>query len=228
MNQKSVSAKLSIPLTDDELEELDQFLMSEATSDDTMMIDALDGYLTAIAVGPRALPMSEWLSGVWGTDKAHAPDFESPTDGQRIIDLIIRHLNGIIATLEQDPDTINPMFECLTNDETDDIRLDAAMWSYGFLTGVQLNWDDWEPMVNDSDGIKAFYPIYLLGDEDIGPEDKELIETPEQREALTAQIPGSVAWIYQFWQPSRLANDTCPCGSGQPFKECCGAVVALH
>ena len=228
MNHKTVSANQSKPLTDDELEELDQFLMSEATSDDAMMIDTLDGYLTAIAIGPRALTINEWLSRVWGSDDEHRPDFESPTEGQRIIELIIRHLNSIIATLERDPDYINPMFECLNEDETNDTRLDATMWSYGFLTGVKLNWDEWDPLINDSDGIKAFYPIYLLGDEEIGPEDRKLIETLEQRDALTELIPGSIAWIYQFWQPFRLADQTCTCGSGQPFNECCGAAAVLH
>jgi uncharacterized protein len=43
------------PLSDDEMDELDQFLMSDATSDETMILDMLDGYLTAVVIGPRNL-----------------------------------------------------------------------------------------------------------------------------------------------------------------------------
>ena len=46
-----MSSKISTPLSDDELEELDRFLLSENTSDETMLLDMLDGYLTAIVIG---------------------------------------------------------------------------------------------------------------------------------------------------------------------------------
>lgn len=54
-----------MPLSQKELIELDNFLMSDDTSDETMMLDALDGYLTAIVSGPVTLKTSEWLPGFW-------------------------------------------------------------------------------------------------------------------------------------------------------------------
>ena len=54
------------PLSDEELAELDQFLLSDVTSEETMLMDGLDGYLTAIVVGPRTVMPSQWLPGVWG------------------------------------------------------------------------------------------------------------------------------------------------------------------
>ena len=54
-----MTAKLSIPLSDEELEELDQFLMSEAVSDEAMVLDTLDGYLTAIVIGPATIPPAD-------------------------------------------------------------------------------------------------------------------------------------------------------------------------
>ena len=50
-----MTAKLSTPLSDEELEELDQFLMSDAVSDEAMLLDTLDGYLTAIVIGPATI-----------------------------------------------------------------------------------------------------------------------------------------------------------------------------
>lgn len=54
MTKHSVTNQL-LPLSEEEINELDSFLMSEATSYETMSIDALDGYLTAIVIGPTTL-----------------------------------------------------------------------------------------------------------------------------------------------------------------------------
>jgi hypothetical protein len=51
MTRHSVTNQL-LSLSEEDIEELDNFLMSEATSYETMSIDTLDGYLTAIVIGP--------------------------------------------------------------------------------------------------------------------------------------------------------------------------------
>ncbi len=55
---------LDEPLSDKEFNELDKFLMSDSVGDDGMTMDALHGYLTAIALGPEMIPMAEWLPTV--------------------------------------------------------------------------------------------------------------------------------------------------------------------
>ncbi len=40
------------PLSDDELQEFDNFLLFEVDCDESMTLDTLDGYLHAIAIGP--------------------------------------------------------------------------------------------------------------------------------------------------------------------------------
>ncbi len=57
---------LHAPLSDHELDQLDTFLLSDATPDDCMDIVALDGYLTALAIGPGLVPPSARLPVVWG------------------------------------------------------------------------------------------------------------------------------------------------------------------
>lgn len=58
--------QMMAPLSDEEMDELDSFLLSDATSDETMMLDCLDGFLTSIVTGPVMLKPSEWLPRVWG------------------------------------------------------------------------------------------------------------------------------------------------------------------
>ena len=241
MNRFNSTAHFLLPLSENDLDELDQFLMSEATSDETMMLDVLDGYLTAIVIGPTTLSFNHWFSGIWGPEKEDMPKFATMAEAQRIIDLIVRHMNGIIAAFEDDPDEIEPLFSIWPYSEGESELYDGESWAYGFVQGLKLCRKDWQPLFDDPTGKEMFKPLYLMGEEDVTPEEMELSDSPEQRAALTEQIPASIAWIYRFWLPYRQAmvermettkhrttvktgrNDPCPCGSGQKFKKCCGA-----
>jgi uncharacterized protein len=238
---------LSDELTGEELIELDQFLMSDATSDETMLLDSLDGYLTAIVIGPTTLPTSRWYPGIWGSGKDDAPVFDSPDEAMRIMTLIMRHYNSIVASLQYDPDTHEPLFDYFQIEGVDREYVDGEMWAYGFMEGIALCQKDWKALLDDPQGKEWMHPIRLLGDDDLSDEELSLLETPEQREALALQIPESLANIYRFWLPHRQAihelqlastyqreqpkvgrNDPCPCGSGKKYKKCCGMAPTIH
>jgi uncharacterized protein len=84
---------LETPLSDAEIGELDAFLMSEATSDECMDLVTLDGFLTALVLGPRLVASSVWLPVVWGGTSE--PVFESKDQAERIISLLLRRMNMI-------------------------------------------------------------------------------------------------------------------------------------
>lgn len=236
-------------LSEDELEELDQFLMSDAVSDESMILESLDGYLTALVVGPTTIMPSRWFPGVWGPTEEHAPEFESMAQYQRIMELLFRHMNMIIRVLMHDPDGFEPLFTTAQYDGSDREFLDGEAWAHGFMQGVALCRNDWQPLYDSAEGQAWMRPIRLLGDDDAGPEQDELTRTPAQREELAEQIPAGIAAIYRYWLPYRHAvserqaadlvqrqqargglkigrNDPCPCGSGNKYKKCCG--TQLH
>lgn len=62
--KESNPLQMMAPLSDEEMDELDAFLLSDATSNETMMLDCLDGFLTSIVIGPVMLMPSEWLPRV--------------------------------------------------------------------------------------------------------------------------------------------------------------------
>lgn len=197
------SPNLLSPLTEDELDELDQFLMSDITSDETMWLDTLNGYLTAIAIGPTTLTFDRWFSRIWGPAEEDMPAFESQNEAQRIINLIIRHFNGIIAVLEHDPDAIEPLFEAIDTDDGEEY-LDGEMWADGFMQGVDLCRQDWQPLFEDDEGATILSPILLLNFEDDTPLDElDIAKTLQHRSELTQCIPGCIAWIYRYWKPYR-------------------------
>ncbi|MGA7178007.1 MAG: UPF0149 family protein [Thiobacillaceae bacterium] len=238
---------LASPLSDEEVAELDSFLVSDATSDETMSLDTLDGYLTAIIIGPTTLTMSQWYSGIWGDQEDDAPHFETMEDAQHIMELIMRHYNGIIWSLQDDPDSHEPIFHFRTQEGDTREFVDGEMWAYGFMQGLELCRQDWKALFDDARGAEWLNPIRLLGADDLTEEEDALTLTPEQREEIANNIPASVAAIYRFWLPYRQAihelvlsetyrrdypkvgrNDPCPCGSGKKFKKCCGMAGTLH
>ena len=235
-----LAAPLSPALSAKEREELNNFLLSEITSDETMMLDTLDGYLTALVIGPVSLKPSQWLPTVWGPKVSDEPAFETMEQAQHVLDLILRHMNGIVESLRHDADAHVPVFDTLVYENDPREYADAEMWAHGFMTGIALCRKDWQPFLDEPDAAEVLRPIHLLGSDDITSEELTLTETPEQREEIGKLIPASVASIYRYWQPIRPAevelmgtirrdqpkvgrNDPCPCGSGKKFKKCCGA-----
>ena len=242
-----MTANLSAPLSDEELEELDRFLLSAAVSDETMLLDTLDGYLTAIVIGPATILPSQWLPGIWGPGEDDAPDYRSREQAQRILELVTRHMNGIIWTLQYDADAFDPLLDSMVYEGDPREYVVGEMWAYGFMQGIELCRQDWQPLFDDPAARDALRPIHLLGAEGLSEAEEALTRWPAQREKLAAQIAASVAAIYRFWLPRRQVqherlvastfrregpkpgrNDPCPCGSGKKFKKCCGAAPTQH
>jgi uncharacterized protein len=233
--------RLMAPLSAAEFNELDRFLASDATSDETMMIDALDGYLTALVIGPVDVPTDKWLPGIWGPKPDHAPTYQSAEQGQRILDLIVRHCNGIRWSIDYDPDDIDSIFDTASYQDKSKEYLDGEMWAYGFIQGIALARKDWQPLFENAQAMESLMPIYILGADDATPEQQALSNTPAKREILTQQIPASIGTLWRFWHPDHRPkaevmatpvkrsepkvgrNDPCPCGSGKKYKKCCGA-----
>jgi uncharacterized protein len=247
MTKPHRTSRHSTPIEEDEMDELNQFLLSDATSDETMMLDTLDGYLTAIVTGPASVKTSEWLPGVWGSSERDEPAFDTFEEAQHILDLILDQRNGIVESLQQDPDRFEPVFDYVAYEGDTREYLDGEMWAHGFMRGIKLREHDWKPFLDDPDNAAVLRPIYLLGAEEVTDEEEKLVETPAQREELAKQIPACVAAIYRYWLPHRKEvfeqavtstfqreqpktgrNDPCPCGSSKKFKKCCGAATTLH
>ncbi|MEI7455168.1 MAG: UPF0149 family protein [Nitrosomonadales bacterium] len=226
-------------LTDEEMDELGDFLISDATSDETMMLDRLDGFLTALASGPFIPANNVWLPQVWGPTLQDEPTFVSDAQRERITSLIMKNRSSIVLRLRESLDTFDPVFDSAVYPDSEREFVDGEMWAYGYMTGIHLQREAWQRFFDDAQSAEVLHPIYLLGTEELAQDAEAKVETPEQREALSMQIPESIAAIYRFWQPYRVAtsvpvshfqreqpkigrNEKCPCGSGRKFKKCCG------
>lgn len=227
--------EVSGPLTDEELDELDRFLLSDATGEDAMDISMLDGFLTALAVGPSTLSPNRWMPLVWGGDVVWA----SRQQMDRMTTLVFRHANDILLYLRDDPDTFEPLLYEREEDGESIPVIDE--WCTGFVKGMALDEAGWQSLMEAEEGEELLYPILLYGTETGWDELEQNPQIAARQAEFAAMLGDSVMAIMEWWLPVRKAgstvrreepkvgrNDLCPCGSGKKFKKCCGGQKVLH
>jgi uncharacterized protein len=181
------------PLTEEELSSLDDQL-TNLPSDASMTLDGMDGYLTALLVGPTPIgASSDWLPVIWGGDQEPAPaPFASNQKRKRATVLVLRHLRSIEAALSGTPDAWEPVFSVAEVPGSQGEELaDATDWCMGFLAATDLAPDAWAPLNADPEIGPGLATIaWLGGDVDVAadaedqPSDEEL-DDPQVRDQLS-------------------------------------------
>jgi uncharacterized protein len=218
---------LNLNLAEPDLTTLDEFLMSDRSTEDSMMLSDLDGFLTAVAIGPKIIMPSEWLPHIW---RGEMPAFKDDAEIQAVLGAIMARYNDILRNLDQDEPVCEPIYWHAKNG----LEI-AGDWAEGFLEGVALRRKAWEPIFADPDAGIAMLPIMALCSDEHGDPLLEF-DMEEEREVAAAMpdlVPDCVVTIDDFWRrrdASRSArrtspkvgrNQVCLCGSGRKFKNCC-------
>src|SRR5450631_189768 len=87
-------------LTDAQLDRLAEFL-SNSKDGQAMNIEQLDGFFAALIAGPDVVPPSEYLPEVFGGEMSDTCAFTDLGEANEILGLLMRHWNGIAATLHK-------------------------------------------------------------------------------------------------------------------------------
>ncbi len=184
---------LNTPLSEEELDELNEFLLSDTVSEECMDASMLDGFLAALVVGPEAIPFNEWIDVVWGGEEA--PVFASQEQAQRVIDLIVRHMNSIADDLEQEPEVYDPIFY------QDGDELVAEGWCGGFIEGMMRRAEAWEELFEAGHGHLLQPIMQVAGVTDDETEQPAL--SPAERQETIPLIAPAVVELYEFWRERR-------------------------
>ncbi|MBL8529604.1 MAG: YecA family protein [Burkholderiales bacterium] len=97
----------------------------------------MEGFLTALAIGPRTVTPSEWIPWIWDMDAGEAaPEFESMDEANRVLSLMMRHYNAVVRQFIADPTGFEPIY--LFGDQWG-----AAEWCEGFLLGMKFDQEAW-------------------------------------------------------------------------------------
>jgi uncharacterized protein len=188
-------ALATAPLSDAELDALDALLLA-LPSDNPMNVEALDGYLTALLLGPRSvdsLPSSTWMPAVWGGDLDPAPaPFASHKQRKRAAQLVLRHLHTIDQALSDAPARWEPVFSLAEAGEAE--LADAEDWCIGFLQAMPLAPEAWGALFDDAALAPRLAPIALLGGDDaaLQPKDAARLADPAGRDAVSRAVVDAV------------------------------------
>ena len=205
--------KFTQPLTDDELEDLEDLLVDRFGDEDDdvddgrnegiFLLDELDGFLTALVSGPVAVLPPVWLPVLWGD---FPPQWQSPEESDYCMGLLRRYQNEIANLLAQQPDAFEPLYSWY---EMERQRYDIVDdWCEGYMRGVRVlgpMWEDGHPEVT-----QLLAPIRAFCQETDWH--GHAIEV-EAGDALRAAIVPNVRRLHRYWQERRGGLRAVPSGN---------------
>ena len=177
------------PLSEDEIEWIDEILAKYGSEDAVIDAAELDGLLTALlSMGTKIEPAAEWLM-IWGS--SGAPQWESEAERQRFEDLVTQHQQDIAERLEHYPEQFEPLFG---SDEADNREIVLVEeWCYGYMRGVMsAELSELPPSVRS-----AFAAIALHGTEEHVATLNQM--SPEAFIDSIDQIKPAALALYHHW-----------------------------
>ena len=206
-------------------------------------VEALDGFLAAIACCPDMIMPSEYLPFIQSSESG-AEDlvFEDIDEAMMFTELVTQQMNYVNLQLREKEAYLPFVLE------DEDGKYQANDWAKGFLRGVELRPDIWHELFEDEERGGSIIPIFGLAYEDHeDPEFRPFDEpvTDEHRENLLVGAAAGVMQMYRhflterkYYKPETKTytrdhrkvgrNEPCPCGSGKKYKKCCGTGATLH
>ena len=173
----------SIPLTEDELEQLEELLVSDEVPADCMNLEMLDGYLAAIVASPLPIPVEDWLPAVWTADEGEV-GFGSGSTLQKAIELVLRYYNDQLAAIADEEGDEEGEAEgwqpfCYAQGGDDDPAI-GEEWTNGFEQGFEMWPVEWPDKVSDTAIAEELLELIL------GPEEE--VSVPADAEAQLAEL----------------------------------------
>lgn len=243
-------------LSDDEIDELDVFLMSEEMPENCMDISTLDGFFAALVLNPKLIMPGEYLPWIWDMEQGEsAPAFESLEQANHILQLVMRYYNSVLDAIASND--FAPLFYTLEQEDGSEF-FDAEGWCEGFMCGVYLFAEPWKDIFEHHAEFLA--PMVLLGTEQGWDELEKSADNLQATQDAYESIAVAVELLYDHFTGQREAetrqrvtqpgknlsgmrleairmpvmsfkaerNGECSCGSGKAYNMCCGAPPTIH
>jgi len=183
-------------LSDEELGQLDDFLGSDSTPEECMFpVEMLDGYMTALIVGPEAIEPDIWIPYIWDQERQAKPDFSSEVEEKKIQELLVRHMNTIAQQFNEDPEDFMPLYEQFAYGDEEERRIAIENWALGFTVGIELTHGSWNSFLEDEETAQLVLPMFVLAK--ITDDFDDLTEV--EIFGLLQLIPDFVINIYSYW-----------------------------
>ena len=174
-----------------ELGGLDEILAMPVLEHCSMDVATLEGFLTALAIGPNTVLPEQWLPWVWDMHDARIdPEFASLEQANWVMDLIFRYQDLIRESFRFDPSLLRPAYE---RDE----EWGAAEWAEGFLLATMFDRADWVRLMD------AHPDWFLCLRQLVGDPGLQVTQQQIEPEQLPRQVRDSVRMIHEYWKHFR-------------------------
>lgn len=176
---------------------LEAFLTSADSPEECMnSLEMIDGYLTAIVIGPEVVPEHRWIKYMLDPENLRENLFNSPEDETQITELLNRHVNAIDAQFENDPEAFLPIYEMFSYAEEEERQIAIEEWALGFILGMELCHEAWQPLFSDESTAMLAGPLFVLGKV---TDDYDKM-SQEEKDQMIDMLDESILGIYAFWQ----------------------------
>ena len=158
----------------------------------------LEGFLTAIVIGPRTVSPMAWLPKIWG---GKAPKFASLEELNRFVALVMAYYNDLARWFALDPDRFEPTFYEHEAHGPRVVIVDE--WCTGFLKGMRVDPKSWIPLKKAAPHLLK--PLQLFGSP-AGWAELEAGGEAKTHKHWSPKVAPAVRAIHQFWLRIRLAE----------------------
>ena len=223
-----------LPLSNTDLDVLDEFLAKPALEETSMDVAVLDGYLTALLLSPQLVMPGVWMARIWDMENADKqPLYSDAEEHARIDDLIKRHYHTLATEIAKEIPALVPVF-------LRGAQWGVSEWCAGFLLGTSFDRDTWAALMEAQPEWFTALNVLGMGDDDDIEEEFEDVDLAFDAVMVAVQAidmhfrgeradgpdPREVDFSAAAPLPAAPAhtprNALCPCGSGKKFKKCCG------
>lgn len=145
------------PLTQKELERLEELLITYGNDYSVLNLAELDGFFTGLASSPTELLPEKWLPIVSG---GKVPKFKRPAHAEAYTALMLRYAQQVKAELAENLDNFEPVFEESETEDGPVIILEE--WCFGYMRATQEA--QWAPLPAEQDALLKVISLHGLED----------------------------------------------------------------
>jgi uncharacterized protein len=158
----------------------------------------LEGFLTALVIGPNTVSPTQWLPKVWG---GRTPKFKDLAEVNRFLALVMALYNDLALTFDQAPHTFRPTFYETKLEKRRVVVVDE--WCWGFLKGMRFDAPGWKRLKRERPDLLR--PIELFGSR-AGWSELEAGGDEKMHRHWSPKVTPSVRAIHAYWIPHRIAE----------------------
>ncbi|WP_293644479.1 YecA family protein [Thiolapillus sp.] len=180
--------------SEQQMTQLEDFLLAHMEDEGCMPLDVAHGYLTAVLSGPHMIMPNTWLPNVLGD-----VDFASEEEAGQVMGLLMSLYNSTLMELESGE--YEPMILSMEENYDEPLPLPYG-WCEGYIMGWNAHGEDTiDAMAQDEEAALNLGPVaaFMMYEED------QLLAPPNEAEHRQAAdlLAESAVDLFRWWLPRR-------------------------